>query len=334
MISIKHRRRTITIILVMITLVLGVAGCGEMDAEADPRVEAAAADEGRILFAANGDIHVWDGSATQLTEYGDASSPAWSHNGQQFLFVRTGDAYSDLVLSDADSGVGQRVTGNQPGSTPGTEAYLDRVAWALDPAFSPTGVGVAYVSDAGTTNNFLWHRRSATGDPWRVPCSQRHNDNVERPDFAPTGTRIVFAQRMSGQADLNRWMELRVCDLNSDERTDLTSGGPEDSSFFPRWSPDGEWIVYVRRIEGQSDIWVMPADGGEPTRMTELGDVTAPEWSPSGDFIAFFDPDGNSFRAAVIEFNVDGNGTPTASDPETLFREDGIDPASGMSWTD
>ncbi len=326
--------RQFQLVLLSVLALFVLAACGELDAEADPRVEMGSSPEGQILFAADGDIHVWDGSTEQLTEYGDASSPVWSHNAQQYLFVRTGDAYSDLVIAGAGSGSAQRLTGNQPGFTPGTAEYLDQVAWALDPTWSPTGNGIAYVSDAGTDHNFIFHRTSATSDPWRVPCSQRQNENVERPDFSDDGTQIVFAQRMTGQGDLNRWMELRICDLNSGDQRTLIEGDHDDSAFFPRWSPDGEWIAFVRRVDGQSDIWVVPSEGGDPVQLTELGDVTAPEWSPDGDFIAFFDPDGGSFRAAVVEFSVNGNGEPQASSPETLFSEGSIDPASGMSWTE
>lgn len=326
--------RKLNPILVIVTLfaLVFLAACGDMDAEADPRVQIGAEREGRILFAANGDIYIWDGDASQLTEYGDASSPAWSPRGDEFLFVRDGDAFSDLYLANASSGTGQRLTGNQPGFTPGTQDYLNQVAWAMDPAWSPTGNGVAYVSDAGTSNNFLWHRTSPTSDPWRVPCSQRHNENVERPHFAPNGAQIVFAQRESGQADLNRWMELRICDLNTGELTELLDGDPEHSAFFPRWSPDGDWIAFVRQVEGRSDIWVIPASGGDPVQLTDLGDVSAPEWSPDGEFIAFMDPEDSSFRVATIEFSDNGDGNPSASDPETLFTAGGIAPESGLSW--
>jgi TolB protein len=238
------------------------------------------------------------------------------------------------VLAESDSGVGQRVTSNQPDFTPGTEDYLNRVAWALDPVWSPSGNGIAYVSDAGTSRNFLWHRSGATSDPWLVPCSQRHNDNVERPDFSPDGTKIVFAQRTSSQSDLNRWMELRICDLNTGELADLMTGENNDASFFPRWSPDGEWIAFIRRVDNSSDVWVIPAEGGDPVQLTEEGDVTAPEWSPDGNHIAFLDPDGRTFRAAVIEFTVDDDGQPSTSDPETLFTADNIEPTSGLSWAE
>lgn len=326
--------RHLRFLLLTAVATLVFAACGELDAEADPRAQFGSSPEGQILFAADGDIHVWNGSTEQLTEYGDASSPVWSDDGQQYMFVRTGDAYSDLAIAGAGSGSAQRITSNQPGSTPGTEAYLNRVAWALDPDWSPTGNGIAYVSDAGTDHNFLFHRTSPTSDPWRVPCSQRQNENVERPDFSSDGTQIVFAQRTSGQGDINRWMELRICDLTSGDQRTVVEGDQEDSAFFPKWSPDGEWIAFVRRIEGRSDIWVVPSEGGDPVQLTDLGDVTAPEWSPDGDFLAFVDPDDGTFRAAMVEFSVDGDGSPSASDPETLFSEDDLEPASGMSWTE
>ncbi|MEX2425467.1 MAG: DPP IV N-terminal domain-containing protein [Thermomicrobiaceae bacterium] len=321
-------------LLIAVGLLTVIAACGEIEPEVDSRFEAGQQPEGRILFAASGDIHLWDGSSERLTDYGDASAPAWSEDGEEYLFVRMGDAYSDLVLAEPDSSSTQRVTANQPNSTPGSEEYLARVSWALDPVWSPSGNGVAYVSDAGTDNNFLWHRSTAAGDPWRVPCSQRYNDNVERPSFSPNGTKIVFAQRTSAQADMNRWMELRICDLNSGELTELVGGDAGDSAFFPRWSPDGDWIAFVRRLEGQTDIWVVPADGGEPVQLTEKGNVTAPEWSPDGEFIAFFEPDGSTFKASVMGFDAGDGDEPSASDPEELFSVDNVDPASGMSWTE
>ena len=316
---------------VLITLVL--AGCGEMDSEADPRVQIGSEPEGRILFAADGDIHMWNGSSSErITDVGDASSPAWSSNRTQYMFVRTGDAYSDLILANINTGEMRNVTGNQPGFTPGTPDYLSQVAWAMDPVFSPAGTALAYVSDVGTDKNFLWHRSSVDTDPWRVPCSQRTYDNVERPDFSPDGSQVVFAQRSSGPADLNRWMDIKICDLNTGELTVLTEGDVDEASFYPRWSPDGEWIAFVRRLDGQSNIWVMPAEGGDAIQLTDEGDVTAPEWSPDGNFIAFLDPEGSSFRAAYIEFDVGANGTPSASDSSTLFNEDGLDGPSGLSW--
>lgn len=323
------------LIAIVAFAVLAIAGCGEMDSEADPRLQIGDDPTGRILFVKDGDIHLWDGSTEQLTELGNASSPAWSENGEQYLFITSGDAFTDLMLGNAVNGQWRNLTEGEPNAVPGTEEYLDQVTWFLDPTWSPDGAGIAYISDRGTRKNFLWHQSDIdSGDAWRVPCSTRTNDNVERPDFSPDGSQVVFAQRTSGQEDFRTWMELRICDLNSDELIELTEGGPDDATFFPRWSPDGEWIVFVRRIDDQSDLWVIPAEGGEMVQVTEEGDVTAPEWSPDGRHIAFFEADGSGFRASYIEFEVESNGSISTSDPSELFNEDGIHAPSGMSWAE
>ncbi|NIR45957.1 MAG: hypothetical protein GWN99_16080 [Gemmatimonadetes bacterium] len=60
--------------------------------------------------------------------------------------------------------------------------------------------------------------------------------------------------------------------------------------MFPQVSPDGRWIAFADyRTEGDpaSDIWIVSADGGDPTRLTSGGWNVAPDWFPTSDRIAF-----------------------------------------------
>jgi dipeptidyl aminopeptidase/acylaminoacyl peptidase len=65
------------------------------------------------------------------------------------------------------------------------------------------------------------------------------------------------------------------------------TAGPKDAQ--PRWSPDGTQLAFVSaRGEGPRQLYVLPAGGGEPERLTELKeDVGEPVWSPDGTRLAF-----------------------------------------------
>lgn len=59
-------------------------------------------------------------------------------------------------------------------------------------------------------------------------------------------------------------------------------------------SPDGKWLAFsvteydMEKNSGNSDIYLMPAEGGEPRRLTSRpGTDTAPKWKPDGSGIGF-----------------------------------------------
>lgn len=56
----------------------------------------------------------------------------------------------------------------------------------------------------------------------------------------------------------------------------------------PQASPDGRWISFLSDRDGWDHLYVMPASGGEPVRVTK-GEFEAwrPAWSPDGARIAF-----------------------------------------------
>jgi Tol biopolymer transport system component len=57
----------------------------------------------------------------------------------------------------------------------------------------------------------------------------------------------------------------------------------------PRWSPDGRSLALDSRKEGQSEIYVIAADGGKLRRVTNSPSFsnTRPSWSHDGRWIYF-----------------------------------------------
>lgn len=54
----------------------------------------------------------------------------------------------------------------------------------------------------------------------------------------------------------------------------------------PVLSPDGHWIAFVSWEDGPSEIYVMPAEGGPPTKLTHLGGQTVTSgWHPDGSIL-------------------------------------------------
>jgi tricorn protease len=68
--------------------------------------------------------------------------------------------------------------------------------------------------------------------------------------------------------------------------------------LFPKFSPDGKWIAFTAQYDGNFNVYVMPADGGEPKQLTfETDAAPVPErmgpnnmvinWLPDSQHILF-----------------------------------------------
>ena len=94
-------------------------------------------------------------------------------------------------------------------------------------------------------------------------------------DVSPDGQTIVFD--MVG--------DLYSMPITGGEATRLTSGMGYDMQ--PRFSPDGERIVFVSDRSGDNNVWLMPAAGGEPTQLSKgVGSYfLSPDWMPDGKYV-------------------------------------------------
>ena len=80
------------------------------------------------------------------------------------------------------------------------------------------------------------------------------------------------------------------------EARQLTTGGHEAAPIF---SPDGNWIAFTGEYDGNFDVFVVPAEGGEPRRLTwHPGPDIAEGWTPDGKKVLF-----RSGREAYADFD-------------------------------
>ncbi|WP_299336328.1 S41 family peptidase [uncultured Psychroserpens sp.] len=64
----------------------------------------------------------------------------------------------------------------------------------------------------------------------------------------------------------------------------LTSDDGYESS--PHFSDDGKWIAFTAQYDGNIDVYIMPSEGGEPTRLTYHSAADFVQgWTPQGDVL-------------------------------------------------
>jgi dipeptidyl aminopeptidase/acylaminoacyl peptidase len=112
--------------------------------------------------------------------------------------------------------------------------------------------------------------------------------------WSPDGTRMAVTNGFSGYGQIG------VVDVATGEITPITYEPTEHGS--PSWSPDGEWLVYLRNDDSgmSNDVVLARADGtGEPRILTSgMGMRSSPTFSPDGSRIAFLES--TSVRTADI----------------------------------
>lgn len=120
------------------------------------------------------------------------------------------------------------------------------------------------------------------------------------------------APRLLHARQLDRQDDLIVVDLDGGESRRLTDHPAKDCHGV--LSPDGRRIVFNSERVGWWKIWVMNADGSDPTQLTrpESGADYYPDWSPDGERIVFVS--GGRGNGDIIVMDADGSDATNLTD--------------------
>ena len=151
------------------------------------------------------------------------------------------------------------------------------------PSLSPDGKSVVYASK--TSGNWdLYLQRVGGKNPRNLTVDSTADDT--QPAFSPDGERLAFRSEREGGG-------IFVMGATGESVKRLT-----DFGYHPAWSPNGHEIALSthnivdpndRTLE-RSDIWIINATTGEKRQLTgeTVGDAAQPQWSPTGERIAYW----------------------------------------------
>ncbi len=111
---------------------------------------------------------------------------------------------------------------------------------------------------------------------------------VAAPQISPDGKHVAYqVGTVSLEANKSTTALWVTATDGKTPPTQLTDPkGKRDAA--PKWSPDGKTILFESTRSGSSQLWTVPAAGGEPKQLTEVSTGAATGvWSRDGSHVAF-----------------------------------------------
>lgn len=167
----------------------------------------------------------------------------------------------------------------------------------------------------------LWTMPATGGEMKRLlpGHTEPHFDGA----FSPDGKRIIYVYDQLQGTDGKLRINTCLSD-GSDDQTLIPHKAFEES---PRFSPDGQLVLWVSTRGKNPDLYTVTADGKNEKRLTsDPAYDLHPAWRPDGKQIAF--ASGRSGRQKIHLVNADGEKTIRLTDGEFLdawptWRPDG-----------
>jgi len=269
------------------------------------------------LEALNGGAGIWvadsmGGNAKQLTAEGQEADARWSPDGTEIAYVSRRTGTGDIWVIPAAGGTPRQLThdireDNSPRWSPDGKwiAFFSQRGRQGDVWVVPAagGTELRVTDDAAEEGNLQWVGKSSTlayhtGISGQTLWALTVQDGKERrltPDSirigqiypSPDGRDVVYEVLRGGGVS-----DLQVMPIAGGASRTLVAGTSINTGA--NWSPDGKALVFLSNRAGNFDVWIVPAEGGEPRQLTTWptneGGNTAAQWSPDGSHVYFLSP--------------------------------------------
>ncbi|HTS65501.1 MAG TPA: protein kinase [Candidatus Acidoferrales bacterium] len=216
------------------------------------------------------------GELRQVTTEGRRAPAPFALEGEsdQIVIAPTG-ARLAYVLQNLDANIWRvpLARDRRKDSTP-PEKLFTSVREEMDPAFSPDGKSIAFVSNRSGRWNLWIGNTDGTG--LRELAAQ--SLLPFHPAWSPDSREIAFDSAAFGKGEI--WLISASGGLPS--RLIAMPGGAE----VPSWSPDGRRVVFYTNAEGSRQIWEVAATGGAPVQLTHGGSYD-PSESADGRYLYY-----------------------------------------------
>jgi hypothetical protein len=184
------------------------------------------------------------------------SAGAWTHDGRRFALATVRDGTAMVTIFD------------MPGGGVAAEIPVADVDEVFAPTWSPDGEQIAFSGlKGGMTDLYVL---SLDSGAVRALTSDMYAD--VQPDWSPDGRQLGFVtDRFSSSLDALAFgaYQLASLDVESGAINPLPSiQGAKN--IDPHWSPDGASVYFIADRGGVSNIFRVPAAGGDALQLTDV----------------------------------------------------------------
>jgi Tol biopolymer transport system component len=200
----------------------------------------------------------------QLTKSTSDNAPAWSPDGRLIAFSRYTSAQHEIYVVGAIGGTERKVHSGAPAHPP--------LSW------SPDGKFIAFTAKQPNQNTYSISLLSVESLETRKLTEPGAEQQDFGPAFSPNGKELAFV-RTNGALNI---ADIYIVPSKGGAARRLTFDNTVIPSP-PTWTRDGRSIVFSSPRSSIPMLWRIPASGGTPVQVPQVGVVTLhPSISPNG----------------------------------------------------